>query len=101
MGASGRSGSAYSQRRTVQGSEVLTAFEQAALRARSASIGVNAGHDLNLQILPRLLEVPGILELSMGHVLMTECIELGVEQVIRRYLRIIEASSSRQDIQDF
>jgi len=81
--------------------EVLTAFEQAALLARSAGLGVNAGHDLNLQNLPRLLKIPGILELSIGHALITECIELGVEQVIRRYLQIIEASSSRRGIQEF
>ncbi|MFT4506024.1 pyridoxine 5'-phosphate synthase [Caballeronia sp. 15711] len=49
-------------------------------------------HDLNLQNLPRFLEIPSILGLSIGHALITECVELGVEQVSKRYLQIVKAS---------
>jgi pyridoxine 5-phosphate synthase len=71
---------------------VLAAFRQAAERAQAAGLGVNAGHDLNLDNLPRFLTIPGILEVSIGHALVAECIEHGVEHVVRRYVAICGSS---------
>jgi pyridoxine 5-phosphate synthase len=51
-------------------------------------MGVNAGHDLNLENLPRFLEIPQVLEVSIGHAFVVECIEQGVERVMARYLDI-------------
>ena len=71
-------------------------FEQyaaTAARAGELGIGVNAGHDLNLQNLRRFLEIPGILEVSIGHALVVECLLQGLEAVVQQYLAI----SSGQD----
>jgi pyridoxine 5-phosphate synthase len=51
-------------------------------------MGLNAGHDLNLQNLARFLEIPQILEVSIGHALVVESLEQGMDTVIRRYLSI-------------
>ncbi len=67
---------------------VLAAFGEAARRAQAAGLGVNAGHDLNLSNLARFLTIPGILEVSIGHALIAECIEHGIEHVIRHYVAL-------------
>ncbi|GAA4023258.1 pyridoxine 5'-phosphate synthase [Actimicrobium antarcticum] len=64
---------------------VLDQFHEAALRANAAGLGVNAGHDLNLDNLPDFLTIPGILEVSIGHALIVECLESGIETVLGRY----------------
>lgn len=69
------------------------AFARAAKTAQAAGLGVNAGHDLNLQNLAFFLEIPGILEVSIGHALIAECIESGVDAVLAGYLRIVRASA--------
>jgi len=76
---------------------LLEAFHEAARRAQGAGLGVNAGHDLNLDNLGRFLTIPGILEVSIGHALIVESIDTGLANVIRRYLAIIEASEHRSE----
>jgi pyridoxine 5-phosphate synthase len=62
-------------------------FAAAAGRAREAGLGVNAGHDLNLENLPGFLRaVPGVLEVSIGHALIGDALEFGLKETIRRYL---------------
>lgn len=76
--------------------DIWRGFRAAAERARQAGLGVNAGHDLNLDNLSRFLEIPDILEVSIGHALVVECIDHGLEAVIARYLKIInERKQSR------
>jgi pyridoxine 5-phosphate synthase len=70
-------------------SALLEGFRLAAARAQAACLGVNAGHDLNLQNLPQFLTIPHILEVSIGHALIVECLEFGLEEVIRRYAAIV------------
>ncbi len=67
---------------------VLQTYADAASLARQLGVGVNAGHDLDLQNLPGFLSIGGILEVSIGHVLTVECIEQGMANVVRRYLEI-------------
>ncbi len=67
---------------------VLQTYANAASLARELGVGVNAGHDLDLQNLPRFLSINGILEVSIGHVLTVECIEQGMANVVRQYLEI-------------
>lgn len=63
-------------------------FAQAARRAGEVGLGVNAGHDLNLANLPTFLRcVPNVLEVSIGHALIADALELGLEETVRRYLR--------------
>jgi pyridoxine 5-phosphate synthase len=75
---------------------VLPAFRDSALAAARAGLGVNAGHDLNLDNLgPFLDAVPGVLEVSIGHALVADALELGLAQTVRRYLSICDAHGAR------
>ena len=67
---------------------VFEKYRAAAARAGALDIGLNAGHDLNLDNLARFLQIPGILEVSIGHALIVECLQQGLHQVIRRYQAI-------------
>lgn len=67
---------------------VLDGYRTVALKAQEMGLGVNAGHDLDLDNLQEFLTIPGILEVSIGHALTVECIEQGMAKVIGRYLAI-------------
>ncbi|MGM0632469.1 MAG: pyridoxine 5'-phosphate synthase [Pseudomonadota bacterium] len=67
---------------------VLEQYRQAALAATEAGLGLNAGHDLSLENLPRFLEIPGILEVSIGHALIVESLEQGFDAVVGAYLAL-------------
>jgi pyridoxine 5-phosphate synthase len=72
---------------------VLPAFRDSALAAAAAGLGVNAGHDLNLENLgPFLAAVPGVLEVSIGHALVADALELGMAETVRRYRGIVDAA---------
>jgi len=79
---------------TSRGKEIFAGLCAAAERAQNVGLGVNAGHDLNLENLGQLLGIPGILEVSIGHALVVECIERGLEAVMARYLTILEKQGS-------
>ncbi|MET0335861.1 MAG: pyridoxine 5'-phosphate synthase [Rhizobacter sp.] len=69
-----------------------TATAQAALRE---GLGINAGHDLNRDNLTDFLRaVPGVQEVSIGHALVADTLELGMAETVRAYLRCIHAASS-------
>jgi pyridoxine 5-phosphate synthase len=78
---------------SARGNEMLTAFGNAASNAQAAGLGVNAGHDLNQQNLARFLTIPGILEVSIGHALIAESLELGIGKTIGRYVEIVRGSA--------
>ncbi|MDD9957706.1 MAG: pyridoxine 5'-phosphate synthase [Gammaproteobacteria bacterium] len=67
---------------------IWQAYADTAVRATEFGIGINAGHDLDLNNLAKFLEIPNILEVSIGHALMVESLEQGIEAVIRQYLEI-------------
>jgi len=59
------------------------------LKKISPTIGINAGHDLNLQNLEFLLKtIPAIKEVSIGHALVCDAFEYGLNQTIQKYLEI-------------
>jgi len=64
-------------------------FAAAGLRARQLGLGVNAGHDLNLQNLERFLEIGSVLEVSIGHAIVVESFDYGYEGTLERYLQIL------------
>ena len=67
--------------------KVLGQYEKAARAAAAAGLGVNAGHDLNQQNLPRFLAVvPGVLEVSIGHALTADALVDGFATTVRKYL---------------
>ncbi|HSC81077.1 MAG TPA: pyridoxine 5'-phosphate synthase [Chitinolyticbacter sp.] len=63
----------------------------AAARARELGLGLNAGHDLNLDNLANFLRIPGIAEVSIGHALTVEALQYGFAEVVRRYVAILRA----------
>jgi pyridoxine 5-phosphate synthase len=73
---------------TSDSAAVFKCYQETAHAAQQAGLGINAGHDLNLRNLGTFLQIPGILEVSIGHALTVECIEQGLERVIAQYLAI-------------
>src|SRR4029079_12568282 len=70
---------------------VWTQFAKAAEAAQKIGLGVNAGHDLNLHNLKKFLEIPGILEVSIGHALIADALDVGLPQAVRAYLAIVSS----------
>ena len=63
------------------------AYAAAARAAADAGLGVNAGHDLNLNNLGHFVSrVPGVLEVSIGHALVADALEFGLPPTVRKYL---------------
>ena len=67
--------------------EAVRPFIEAALAAGEAGLGLNAGHDLNLENIHYFrTQVPGLLEVSIGHALICESLYFGLENVVNMYL---------------
>ena len=66
--------------------DVLAAFKATAQAALAAGLGINAGHDLNRDNLHTLLTtVPGVQEVSIGHALIADALEMGYTETVRAY----------------
>ena len=66
-------------------------YEECAKVANSLGLGINAGHDLSLQNIRYFKEnIPGLLEVSIGHALIAESLYQGLESVIRQYLILLQ-----------
>jgi pyridoxine 5-phosphate synthase len=75
---------------TPQQAAQLTRFAAAARAALDAGLGVNAGHDLNRDNLTAFIQqVPGVAEVSIGHALIADALELGYGVAVQDYLRCI------------
>ena len=73
----------------------MQAFAAAAQAAQAQGLGVNAGHDLNRDNLSDFLRaVPGVLEVSIGHALVADALELGLAETVRAYQRCIRLAGS-------
>jgi len=71
----------------------LVRFAASARAARDAGLGVNAGHDLNLDNLVEFSTIPGLLEVSIGHALVADALELGLYAAVQAYLRVLRRSA--------
>jgi pyridoxine 5-phosphate synthase len=68
--------------------EVIKPYSEAAAVANKLGLGINAGHDLNLDNLKFFKEnVPGLLEVSIGHALISDALYFGLENTVQMYLR--------------
>ena len=66
--------------------ESLDRYSAAADMAHGLGLGINAGHDLDLENLPHFRALPHLDEVSIGHALMSEALFVGLDEVVRRYL---------------
>ena len=84
----------------ARGEDVDAVFEQfyrAAETALEVDLGVNAGHDLNLDNLGDLLRaIPWIDEVSIGHAITADALKWGMAETVRRYTRLISISTKER-----
>ena len=78
---------------SAQQSAQLKRFADAAQAAIDAGLQVNAGHDFNLDNLTAFIQqVPGVQEVSIGHALIADALEMGYSETVKAYLRCIHAA---------
>jgi pyridoxine 5-phosphate synthase len=69
----------------------LQRFAVAAQAALDVGLGVNAGHDLNRDNLAAFVQtVPGVAEVSIGHALIADALEMGYAATVQAYLQCLE-----------
>ncbi len=82
----------YAHQYALDQSLALTPFIKAAERANELGLGINAGHDLSLDNLRYFQQnIPGLLEVSIGHALICDALYYGLENTIQLYLREAKA----------
>jgi pyridoxine 5-phosphate synthase len=75
---------------TPECAHILGQHREAARLARSTGLGINAGHDLNLENLPTYVRnVPGLLEVSIGHAIVADALYHGLKRTIAMYLKAL------------
>ncbi|MEZ5529970.1 MAG: pyridoxine 5'-phosphate synthase [Porticoccaceae bacterium] len=74
---------------TSQLDEIFQQHFRAAELAGELGLGLNAGHDLNLINLPRYANLPGLLEVSIGHALTVDAIAMGLGNAVQAYKKIL------------
>jgi len=65
-------------------------YVAAAEHAHSLGLGINAGHDLDLDNLVRFRDLPHLDEVSIGHAIISRALFVGLEPVVREYLSVLE-----------
>jgi pyridoxine 5-phosphate synthase len=71
--------------------EVFPNYVTAAQAAQAVGLGINAGHDLNLHNLKKFCSIPNILEVSIGHALIADALEMGLSAAVKAYLQILSS----------
>jgi pyridoxine 5-phosphate synthase len=78
----------YAKNYPADRNKAILPFREAAILARTLELGLNAGHDLNLENLKFFNQnIPGLLEVSIGHALISDALYLGLENTVQMYLR--------------
>jgi pyridoxine 5-phosphate synthase len=67
----------------------FAAYAAAAAAAHASGLGINAGHDLNLDNLVLFRELPYLAEVSIGHALVSRALFVGLDTVVREYLGVL------------
>ncbi len=81
----------YAAGYTSNREKAIEPFVKAAILAGELQLGLNAGHDLNLGNLKYFADnIPGLLEVSIGHALISDALYFGLENSIQMYLRQLE-----------
>jgi pyridoxine 5-phosphate synthase len=78
----------YARNYPADPAHAIESFREAANTATRLGLGLNAGHDLSLENLKYFHEnIPGLLEVSIGHALISDALYFGLENTIQQYLR--------------
>ena len=81
----------YSRDFSTDPDKAIGPYLQAAKYAEEIGIGLNAGHDLNLQNLKFFKQhIPSLLEVSIGHALICDALYYGLENTVQLYLRLLK-----------
>jgi pyridoxine 5-phosphate synthase len=79
------------ERGDLHGRESFAGYTQAAALAHSLGLGVNAGHDLDLDNLVLFRHLPHLDEVSIGHALISHAVFVGLAHSVREYLDVLAA----------
>ncbi|MES2141243.1 MAG: pyridoxine 5'-phosphate synthase [Bacteroidota bacterium] len=78
----------YAKQYPVNREQAIKPYSIASKRAKELGLGINAGHDLSLENLNYFAQhVEGLLEVSIGHALISDALYFGLENTIQLYLR--------------
>lgn len=79
---------AYAKNYTVNKEEAIKPYYETAVKAAGFGLGINAGHDLSLENLKYFADnIPNLLEVSIGHALVSEALYMGMENTVQAYLK--------------
>lgn len=67
---------------------ILDRYRSAAAHAHGLGLGINAGHDLNLENLMQFRQIPNLQEVSIGHALTVDSLAMGMRAAVRAYLEL-------------
>ncbi|WP_034061242.1 pyridoxine 5'-phosphate synthase [Lacinutrix jangbogonensis] len=77
----------FAHQYTLGNKDAIKPYSECADIANKIGLGVNAGHDLSLDNIKFFKQnIPGLLEVSIGHALISESLYLGIENVVNMYL---------------
>ena len=86
---------AYAQQYPKNPAAAISPYRTAAILAQELGLGLNAGHDLDLDNLAYLKQnLPGLEEVSIGHALVCDALYLGLENTIQMYRRQLDSINS-------
>jgi pyridoxine 5-phosphate synthase len=81
----------YAKNYSINREKAIAPFVKAANAAKDAHLGLNAGHDLNLDNLNYFAgNIPALLEVSIGHALVCDALYFGLENTIQMYLKQVK-----------
>jgi pyridoxine 5-phosphate synthase len=83
------------ERGAEEGKRSFNTYARAATVAHDAGLGVNAGHDLDLDNLTLFRELPHLDEVSIGHAIVSRAIFVGLDRVVREYLAVLAGTPAR------
>jgi pyridoxine 5-phosphate synthase len=78
---------AFAHQYSLGNENAIKPYAECAILSNNLGLGVNAGHDLSLDNIKFFKDhIPGLLEVSIGHALISESLYLGIENVVQMYL---------------
>ena len=90
---------AYAKNYETDKEAAIKPYYETAVEATKYGLGINAGHDLSLDNLKYFADnIPNLLEVSIGHALISEALYLGLENTIQAYLKDCEMVKSIENL---